>query len=742
MAKNLKAGNLVAKVKAEGIEQFDNDMKKAGGSATSFGGIVGAAAVAVGAAMVGIAKGAIDARKEYKEFEASMAEVKTLLPDITNEAFGQMTNDVKDFSMEFGVLSEEVVPALYQSISAGVPKDNVFDFLETAQKAATASATDLETAVDGITSVVNAYGEETVNAERASDIMFGAVLGGKTTFEELSSSLFNVVPKAVVAGVAFEDVSAAMATLTSGGTPTAQATTQMRAALDELSKDTSKASQAFEQMSGKSFRDFVKGGGTMTEALEILKEAADEANVDVDKLFASTEAGSAIAVLAGEGFDKFSESADNARESIGATQQAYDTYVEETGLFDQKVAAAWDNIKKNIGESVDNIFVSFNNASGGKLLELIERFESFTRNLADSGAITDALKAQWEDFMGSFTGQQISALVDDLKNLWSVVKNELLPALGGDGGINEEFKKFVTFMLETNLRGIVGAFRAITWALTGLAKMITWAKTTFDELKERFMQSQFVKTLTELFNNLKQKIDENSDTIEAIIEFGQALGELIKNVLIAAVQSWIDNWNTLKEKAGQAWTWITEKAQDFYNWVEENMPWVIDNVEMLKTIAVEIKDSWVENFNKIKDIILGILPSINQVTATIMGINRSLTQGGGVVDNTVGYMRAMRGRQGGGKTVRQFATGGSNIPGGPAMVGENGPELVYQPSRVDLPSNATVLNADQTAALIGGGGSSSVVVNNYVNQAHFTDNAQINQWGRKTGAYASFGSIA
>ena len=61
-------------------------------------------------------------------------------------------------------------------------------FLKTAQKGAVGGVSDLETAVDGLSSVVNAFGKESIDAGRASDIMFTAVKQGKTTFAEISGN--------------------------------------------------------------------------------------------------------------------------------------------------------------------------------------------------------------------------------------------------------------------------------------------------------------------------------------------------------------------------------------------------------------------------------------------------------------------------------------------------------------------------------------------------------------------------
>jgi hypothetical protein len=128
-----------------------------------------AAGFAAGAALIG--KGVLD----FGGFEKGMNEVFTLLPGISGSAMDAMSDDVKSFATEFKVLPTDVVPALYQSLSAGVPSDNVFAFIETAQKLAKGGVTDLTTSVDGLSSVVNAYGSDVLSAEDASDKMFTTV---------------------------------------------------------------------------------------------------------------------------------------------------------------------------------------------------------------------------------------------------------------------------------------------------------------------------------------------------------------------------------------------------------------------------------------------------------------------------------------------------------------------------------------------------------------------------------------
>ena len=301
--------------------------------------------LAAGAALGGLA---MDAAKVQKQ----MAEVFTLMPDITKEAMDGMNAEVKRFSKEFGVLPNEVIPALYQAISAGVPRDNVFEFLEVAQKAAIGGVTSLETAVDGISSVVNAYGADVMNAAKASDLMFTAVKLGKTTFEELSASLFQVIPTASSIGVEFGDVTAALAAMTAQGTPTSVATTQLRQLLVELSKATGQTSKAFLEASGKTFPQFIREGGNVQEALQLMERHADKNKLAVNNLFGSVEAGNAALALTGKGTETFSKNLAEMATSAGATETAFDTMEKTVERQIQKITAEFRVMGLELGEKL------------------------------------------------------------------------------------------------------------------------------------------------------------------------------------------------------------------------------------------------------------------------------------------------------------------------------------------------------------------------------------------------------
>lgn len=318
---------------------------------TGFARSVGGAALSAGKVAAGaIVNFAKEASAEFQQFETNISEVFTLMPDMSAAAMSQMEADVLAFGVSVGRQTDETIPALYQAISSGVPSDNVFDFLQVASDAALGGVTDLETAVDGITSVTNAYGTEVLSAAEASDVMFTTVRLGKTNFEQLSSSLFNVIPTASALGVSFEDVSANLAAITLQGTPTSVATTQLRAAFVEASKGGTALSDAIKDLTGKSFTDLIASGQTSSEIFDNLRSSMPEQ--EFKDLFGSVEALNAVLGITGPNAVTVDNAFNQMQESAGATAAAADTMSQSYGHLQEETLAAKEQVMILIGEGL------------------------------------------------------------------------------------------------------------------------------------------------------------------------------------------------------------------------------------------------------------------------------------------------------------------------------------------------------------------------------------------------------
>lgn len=473
------------------MDQLDKDLGAVKSLVTgALKGTALAAAAAVTGAAVATVKFAADSVGAFADFEQGMNEVFTLLPGITQEAMDHMSADVLAFAKQAGVLPEDVIPALYQAISAGVPPENVFDFLATANQAAVGGVTDLTTAIDGITSVVNAYGSDVVDATEASDLMFTAVKLGKTNFEELSQSLFNVIPTAASLGVNFGDITAALAAMTAQGVPTSVATTQLRQLLVELSKEGSGAAKIFKEIAGESFAEFIANGGNVQEALQLMEQYATESDVSISNLFGSVEAGNAALALTGQGTDTFSANLEQMAESAGASAAAFETMDGGINRAKGRAAALWSTVQIGVGNALEPLAT--------KLVELGEKYMPVVEEALERAS--PVIEAFAEEF-GEKLGPALELIFDALNRIVNAFAdtNEEVDAMDALIGL-----------LKISLDVIITAVEATAVAFHLLANAIEAVDNFIDGVKEKFQR--FGETISGLDDKLPDWLTPGSPT--------------------------------------------------------------------------------------------------------------------------------------------------------------------------------------------------------------------------------------
>jgi TP901 family phage tail tape measure protein len=261
---------------------------------------------------------------------------------------------------------------LYQAISAGVPQENAFTFMAVAAKASIAGVTDVNTAVDGLTTVINAFGMDTSEAQVVADSMFAAVKGGKTTFEELSASLFQIAPAAAAANVSMAEVNAGIATLTASGVPTSVATTQMRAALVGLQRPSEDMNRIFNTLGFENAQAAIESNG-LAFALDAVKTATNGNNGTLQTLLGSTEAVAAANVLAGTGADKFAEQLAAQGDAAGSVDTAFNEMNQSTARQMEQLRVSLSNLAIEVG----NILLPVLNRLIEDVKPIIDRFKNF-----------------------------------------------------------------------------------------------------------------------------------------------------------------------------------------------------------------------------------------------------------------------------------------------------------------------------------------------------------------------------
>ena len=570
----------------------------------ALGTAVKAGAVAATAAITGIATKSV---MEFSEFERRMNEVFTLLPDATEDMKAAMVADVKELAKEMGILPNEVVPALYQAISAGVPQDNVFDFMRVAGQAAIGGVTDLETAVDGLTSVVNAYGAETMSAQDAADALFTAVRLGKTNFEELSRNIFKVTPIAASLGIEFDEVAAAMAELTAQGVPTAEAATYLKSALNELSKEGMKAFDAFEEAAGVTFPEFIEQGGSMNEALAILDQYAADSGVSVKDLFGSIEGGQAILQLTGEHAEHFTGILDEFEDKAGAVEAAYTEMDKGIGRAMDKLKSATSTMFINLGEQLAPIIESLANWVTEHMDE-IEAAISSAINVAKEvlgsliSFLRDVFKGDWDAVWDHVKGT--------LKNLWDALP---IPA-GVKQQIESVFLSIMSFLRDA-FSGVVDYFKQQWEALTGF----------FTSVFTGDWQSA-LGAAKELFLNTFNLIGDTLRTIWDHLPIPDHIKGQVESALTSIKDFAVSAFGWIKDKALEAWSGIKSS-------IEDNAPGIISAWDGVKEAASRLWDAVKETFDRIAgafsssgesavswgDIVNGVFDAVLTVVETVVG---------------------------------------------------------------------------------------------------------------------------
>ena len=345
--------NILSNFNSAGFDKLSRELKRLDTPIERLGAITRSLAPAAIIGLGALAVGANKAVTDANGLAIGLREVVTLTGDTgdaANATFSEFSSLVADVSKEFGIAQSVLTGGLYQALSAGVPKDNALEFMQVASQAAIAGVTDVETAVDGLTTIINAFGLDTDEAQAVADSMFAAVKGGKTTFEELSASIFNVGPAAAAAGVSFEEVNAAIATLTASGTPTSVATTQIRAALVGLQRPSADLDAIFQALGYDSAQLAIESEG-LSFALDAVKDASGGSNGQLQTLLGSVEAVAAVNVLAGTGAGKFADELERQNDAAGSVQDAFDEIDKSRVLERQAVAF------QNMGIAIGNVLI-------------------------------------------------------------------------------------------------------------------------------------------------------------------------------------------------------------------------------------------------------------------------------------------------------------------------------------------------------------------------------------------------
>lgn len=252
------------------------------------------------------------------DLDTAIRKVSTL----TNEEIlpvSQIKKDIREISESTGIAQTEIGESMYEALSAGVDQTNLKEFTKSAVNLTDAGFTDMTTAIDATTTVLNAYGDAADEVTKIHDIMVKTQDKGKITVDQLGQNMGRVIPTASSLGVNLDQLGASYAMLTAKGQNPAIATTNLNALFKELGSTGSDVDKVLRKKTGKSFKELTNDGTTVGEVLSIIDTEAQNTGKSLSDMFGASTAGTAALTLLSEGVEGYNDVLKEMQESDGAT---------------------------------------------------------------------------------------------------------------------------------------------------------------------------------------------------------------------------------------------------------------------------------------------------------------------------------------------------------------------------------------------------------------------------------------
>lgn len=466
-------------------------------------------AAGIATALKGIYEGLMECSAAAAEFETANAQVATIA-DTAQISMSQISGSILDMSNDTGKAASGLSEAVYQALSAGIETGGALEFSATATKLAAGGFTQAATAVDVLTTAINAYGLESSDASKISDMLIVTQNLGKTTVDELAASVGKVIPLASAYGVEMDNLSTAYDQLTAGGVATAEAGTYLKALLNELGNSSSDVASTLQDETGQSFAMLIEQGYSLGDVLDVLGGSVDGDTTKFNELWSSTEAGVGALSLFNSGSEEFNGVLEQMQNSAGATGKAYETMSNTTAHAQEKMQTASTNLQTVIGGQL--------NPTLSKLYEAgAEAFSWAGDFLEENPAVTAGLTATVVGVTAIGGALAVYSVAQ------SVAKAGTIAHTVAQAALNLVMKANPVFLIVT---GVVALTAAVATFVTVLANQETeyetWTASTkkqYDELESLNSEydracEQYGKTSEEALR-LRSKVDDLSASFEA-----------------------------------------------------------------------------------------------------------------------------------------------------------------------------------------------------------------------------------
>ena len=514
------------------------------------------------------------------EFQTAMAKVGTIA-DQNVVPLSQMQKEIINLSNALGVNANAVAEDVYNAISAGQNTADAVGFVEKATMLAKGGFAETRQALDVLTTILNAYGKESSEAESVSNMLIQTQNRGKVTVAELSSVMGKIIPTANANNVALEQLCAGYSIMTSRGIAAAETTTYMNSMLNELGKSGTTADKVLRQAAGGSFSELMAQGNSLADVLNILQTEADKSGKTLADMFGSAEAGKAALTLMANGVEGFNSEVSAMVDSTGAAQAAYEKMMDTTQAKIDKAKTALSNLAIVLG----NTFLPYVTTAAEKLSGLVTKFSEWAQENPE--LLSTIVKVA-----AALAGLKVGALAGKLG---------FLEIKGGVLAVQGAFTKLKAFAgtgggiksLFSGLGGIGGKLLPIVGIIGGVALAIKLISGNLEEVRG-WIQQTFGDGALAVFDKVWGVIQNVGAAIKGVFS-----GENMGNAR-----------NFFQEHFGDAGVAVFDSIIGAVEQLKAILPGLLDQFGQLATSLLPVIGSLIQQ----------IVPLIGEIIATVLPV--------------------------------------------------------------------------------------------------------------------------
>lgn len=623
-----------AQAVAQKMAEVGQKVEAAGQKVSTVGDTMTAA---VSAPIAAAGAGAVKAAMGYED---ALAKLSTIA-DTTEVPMEELSNQILELSKTSGISAETIANNVYDAISAGQKTADAVNFVSNATQLARAGFTSTDAALDILTTSLNAYGLAAEDVSRVSDVLINTQNLGKTTVDQLASSMGKVIPTAKANGVEIETLAGAYAVMTANGIATAETTTYFNSMLNELGKNGSSAANALAEATA----DIKEGGLTMKEAMEMgwslsdvlnaLDKQAAENGTTISNMFGSAEAGKAAAVLL-DNSAKLDDAIAAMGDSAGATASAYEKLNTTSFEIDKTV----NELKITLIE-IGNVLLKDLAPVFGQVVAKVKELTSAFSALSDDekqqiikiagvvAAIGPLLSVGGRLISGIGTvmtmAPQIGAALSALTGPFGIViaaVAALAAAFAALWASDEGFRDNVTGIFEkikASIEPLITALGALWGAFQDLLGSL-W--NIFGQEIMSLFNLVFVETIFPIIQNLIEIFTSVVNMIVAIIHGDwTAAWEELKNIVFNIIEILVDNvlnfFNKLLQTVGSITSKLVKGVIDLFTSLGHETATIINKlIDDAIGFWKDLFDKTIEIFGNIWD---GIVETVSGIRDAITG---------------------------------------------------------------------------------------------------------------------------